>query len=305
VALTSASILYKVDNGTESTFAWTGSLASGATASVTLPSVTGYAAGNHTFTARAASPNGGVDGNAANDATTSNFSYSSCSNSNEPTDNSSSTPTTLAVNTAVNSQIGSATDVDYYKFTTTTVAPKIKIALTNLPADYEMTLYRSKANGTIGTAITSSTNSGTVSEAITYNTATSGATYYIKVFGYSGANSTTGCYNLALNTSSTNFIRPFEGNAKGDKIVSEIAVLKLYPNPASEAFTIQYNAVEAGEYDVKVYDILGKEMVSLKKEFALGQNAYEVKSTELPKGIYLVKVSNEAQSDVNKLIIEK
>jgi hypothetical protein len=303
-SLTSASILYKVDNGTESSFAWTGSLASGATASVTLPSVTGYASGNHTFTARAANPNGGVDGNAANDATTSNFSYSTCSNSNEPADNSSSTSTVLAVNTSVNSQIGSTTDVDYFKFTTTNAAPKINITLTNLPGDYDITLYRSKANGTIGTAITSSTNSGTISEAITYNTPTAGAIYYIRVIGYNGANSTSVCYNLGLNTSSTNFIRPFEGNAKSDKL-TEGVMLKVYPNPANEAFTIQYNAVQEGEYDVKIYDILGKEMVSLKKEFALGQNAYEVKTTELPKGIYLVKVSNDNQSDVNKLIIEK
>jgi hypothetical protein len=302
--LTTAAILYKVDNGTESTFNWTGSLASGATASVSLPSVTGYAAGNHTFTARAASPNGGVDGNATNDATTTNFSFSSCSNNNEPANNVSTTSTILAVNTNVNSQIGSTTDVDYYKFTTTTAAPKIKIALTNLPADYEMTLYRSKANGTLSTAIVSSTNSGIVSETITYNTATVGATYYLKVFGYSGANSTSVCYNLALNTSSTNFIRPFEGNAKTDKL-TEGVLLKLYPNPANEAFTIQYNAVEEGEYDVKVYDILGKEMIGLKKEFTLGQNAYEVKTSELPKGIYLVKVSNDNQSNVNKLIIEK
>jgi hypothetical protein len=303
--LTTASIFYKVDNGTESTFNWTGSLASGATASVTLAAVTGYAAGNHTFTARAASPNGGVDGNAANDATTSNFSYSSCSNSNEPTDNASTTATVLAVNTFVNSQIGTTTDVDYYKFTTTTAAPKIKITLTNLPGDYDITLYKSTGAGAISTTIASSTNSSTLSETITYNTPTAGATYYIKVFGYNGANSTTVCYNLALNTSSTNFIRPFEGNAKGDKIVSENVVLKLYPNPANEAFTIQYNAAEAGEYDVKVYDILGKEMVSMKTEFALGQNAYEVKTNELAKGIYFVKVSNDTQSDVNKLIIEK
>jgi hypothetical protein len=166
-------------------------------------------------------------------------------------------------------------------------------------------LYKSTGAGAISTTIASSTNSSTLSETITYNTPTAGATYYIKVFGYNGANSTTVCYNLALNTSSTNFIRPFEGNAKGDKIVSENVVLKLYPNPANEAFTIQYNAAEAGEYDVKVYDILGKEMVSMKTEFALGQNAYEVKTNELAKGIYFVKVSNDTQSDVNKLIIEK
>lgn len=73
--LTSTTILYKVDANTASTFNWTGSLAAGATATVALPSVTGYAVGAHTFTAQTSGVNGGTDANTANDALTVNFTY--------------------------------------------------------------------------------------------------------------------------------------------------------------------------------------------------------------------------------------
>ncbi|MCE3297352.1 MAG: hypothetical protein K0R65_3066 [Crocinitomicaceae bacterium] len=59
-ALTSATINYQVDNGTVVTFSYTGSLASGATATVTLPAFTSYL-GNHTFKAYSTLPNGAAD----------------------------------------------------------------------------------------------------------------------------------------------------------------------------------------------------------------------------------------------------
>jgi hypothetical protein len=70
--LTSATISYQVDAATPSTYAWTGSLATNATATVTLPSVTTTAA-SHTFTAAISNPNSGTDGNATNNSATSNF----------------------------------------------------------------------------------------------------------------------------------------------------------------------------------------------------------------------------------------
>lgn len=64
--LTSCNINYKVDAGSVSTQAWTGSLATGATDVVTLPSVTAVV-GGHTFTSYTSAPNGGLDFDAAND----------------------------------------------------------------------------------------------------------------------------------------------------------------------------------------------------------------------------------------------
>jgi hypothetical protein len=71
--LTSADINYKIDAGTITTIPWTGSLASGATATVTLPAQT-VAVGSHTFTSYTSSPNGGMDLDGANNQTVKSFS---------------------------------------------------------------------------------------------------------------------------------------------------------------------------------------------------------------------------------------
>lgn len=65
-ALTSCTINYKIDAGTVLTYNWTGSLTSGQTINVTLPSVT-TTAGTHTFTANTSNPNSGIDANTSND----------------------------------------------------------------------------------------------------------------------------------------------------------------------------------------------------------------------------------------------
>ncbi len=72
--LTSATIQFRIDNGTVSTFNWTGSLASQAETTVNLPSQT-TTTGAHTFTANTtATLNGNqTDANANNNSTTVNF----------------------------------------------------------------------------------------------------------------------------------------------------------------------------------------------------------------------------------------
>jgi PKD repeat protein len=70
--LTSCTITYNLDGGTNQTFNWTGSLTPNSTANITLNSFTSTA-GNHVFNASTSSPNGAADGNPGNDALSSNF----------------------------------------------------------------------------------------------------------------------------------------------------------------------------------------------------------------------------------------
>ncbi|HEX8516441.1 MAG TPA: T9SS type A sorting domain-containing protein [Bacteroidia bacterium] len=70
--LTSCDVNYKIDAGTVSTIPWTGSLASGATATITLPAQT-VTAGNHTFTSYTSNPNGTMDLDGANNQTVKSF----------------------------------------------------------------------------------------------------------------------------------------------------------------------------------------------------------------------------------------
>lgn len=70
--LTSVTILYNIDGGTNQTFSWTGNLASNASVNVTLPTMT-TTAGPHVFNASTTNPNGTTDTNPANDASFLNY----------------------------------------------------------------------------------------------------------------------------------------------------------------------------------------------------------------------------------------
>lgn len=74
--LNSVRINYNVDNGTNLVFNWTGTLASGAGTSVTLPAVNNLSVGPHTFTASTSLPNNSTDQNTSNDASTISFTVS-------------------------------------------------------------------------------------------------------------------------------------------------------------------------------------------------------------------------------------
>jgi len=64
--LSAATIIYWIDNGAPTTYSWSGSLAPGLTASVTLPSLL-VGDGRHKLTITSSMPNGNPDSNPAND----------------------------------------------------------------------------------------------------------------------------------------------------------------------------------------------------------------------------------------------
>lgn len=101
----------------------------------------------------------------------------------------------IGVNVNNTAYICPAGDADWYKFTSSSTNNNVKVTLTNLPFDYELELYNAS-----GTKLYSSTNSGTTAETITYNAAPA-ATYYVKVYGYNGATSSS-AYTLRVSTQS-------------------------------------------------------------------------------------------------------
>ncbi len=306
-AITSAQILYMVDNNPNTTFNWTGNIASNATVNITLPAISGYTLGTHSFTAAVGTINNKTDVNAVNNASTFSFTYINCSNDNETANNSATTAPILALNTLRNSQIGSTTDVDYYKFTTTTASPKLKITLTDLPADYDLRLYNAKSNGTIGSQIGVSQQSGLGSETIVYNTPTASATYYVKINGYNKAFSTASCYSLLAVTSNSSFAVK-RGIELSDKLETtdliKIDPMTIYPNPAHDLVNVRIICGEAMNCDVNMINSVGKTVKVVKAQYEQGENFTTIPTDDLPQGIYFVKIGNDKESFIQKLIIQ-
>lgn len=117
-----------------------------------------------------------------------------CSNDNEPANNTFSNAPALVLNTDKLSQIGTSGDEDYWKITLNT-PQNLTVSLSTLPADYDLRFYNST-----GVQIGSSLLGGTSSESIPLPNQAAG-TYYARVYGYNGANSSSQCYTLKVTTS--------------------------------------------------------------------------------------------------------
>ncbi len=179
---------------------------------------------------------------------------------------------TIPFNADAKGTISPTGDEDYYKFVITT-GGTATINLTTLPFDYDIRLYSS--NGTTQLAI--SQNGGTTSETIS-RTYTAG-TYYIRVYGYNGANSAANCYTLRVQLGTA---------AIPDGMITstEKVRLVLYPNPVKDKLHI-YVANYDKQKIFEVYHINGQR-ISIVKE---AENNTTIDISKLAGGIYMLKVS--------------
>jgi hypothetical protein len=216
--------------------------------------------------------------------------------------NTSSTAKTAPLNTDFTAFISSTTDVDWFKFTTTSPNVKVKVDLTNLPADYDMVLYKSNASTKLGTGA----NGGTTSEQIKYN-ATTAATYYLKVYGYNRANSATNCYKLRISTGSVNFRTEEESIATNEQEMEVFAesALKLYPNPASNVLTVEYISETEGDVWVNVYNLSGQRVLQQQTTAVTGGNKQTINTESLSSGVYVLQLNNGGQTQYSKFTINQ
>lgn len=199
----------------------------------------------------------------------------------------------IPVNSAVTAKISTNSDKDYFKFTNSSSAPKIKVTLSNLPGDYDLKLYNSS-----GTLLATSQNGGTASETITYNT-TSVGTYYAYVYGYGGAYSNTLCYSLLAQTSATNFR---ELNGAAEKTTTGIT---LYPNPTKGEFYFDYNTDAAQDATISVIDQTGRVCKVINLHLEEGYNTPRINVGDLSAGFYFIRLVTPDAKMTTKLLLEK
>lgn len=207
-----------------------------------------------------------------------------CTNTPEPNETQAAA-VTISTNTDLNSQIASATDVDWYKFSNTAAQPNIYVTLTNLPFDYDVYLYNSA-----GTLLGSSTAGSTTSEAIIYNTSTVG-TYYVRVIGYNGAMSTSVCYKLRAEISGT----PKAAVAQPISVSKISTEVLVSPNPVQNKLSIEYSSTEARPEEVIISSVSGVRVWSNTISSQAGNNKVNIElPPSLGNGIYLLRVGNRA-----------
>ncbi len=204
---------------------------------------------------------------------------------------------TISANTDISAKIGTSTDKDWFKFTTTSSARNIKVVLDQLPADYDVKLFNNS-----GTQLAVSQNTGTTLETIIRNTTSTG-TYYVQVYGYSSAFNANTCYRLRVNTSSSSF-RTIEGAETESIEVQAMDEVSLFPNPSNGSFTVSVLSDNEADVNIAVYDITSKAIFNEKFNSTKGENSFNLDLQGRAKGIYFVEVKHGESKTIKKLIVE-
>lgn len=223
---------------------------------------------------------------------------SSCTDVYESNNNKNSSKT-IALSTTINAAISSTTDIDWFRFNNTSSQRNVRVSMTNLPADYDMELFR------VNTLRGSSLNEGTADELIVYNNTLAAATFYVKVYGYNGANSPL-CYNLLAQISSSGF-----RNADGDVVIDETEIsgqavndeFLVFPNPASDEVSL---VVPFGKHEVgtlTIFDITGKVVNQQSLSGHQGTKTFNLDVSEFNPGLYQVVYKVGEKRYVQKLAI--
>lgn len=224
-----------------------------------------------------------------------------CTDSYE-SNNTSNTSKNLTLGTAITASIGTATDIDWFKFVTpNTNASNVRITLYNLPANYDVYLYNKNLN-----LLGSGTSLLTASETIIYNTTSNRQTYYVKVVGAAGAFSSTQCYTLKAESSSTTFRIPTSAPELPQAMITaeKSPSMELFPSPVQDELNIIYYSSEIGKGIIRLIDIEGK--ILLQKEVPLiqGKNSFKLKMKGYAAGNYLIQLDAGKNALTGKFVKE-
>ncbi|MDB5253838.1 MAG: C-terminal target protein [Flaviaesturariibacter sp.] len=260
----SGAVSYTVEYKTSAATTWT-TAASATTA--TSVSITGLTAGTAYNWQVRTNCSGGTSTNASASFTTTAAS-GGCGTAYEPNE-SLAAAAAVATNTNLSAAITTTTDQDWFQFTLA-AASNLSVKLTGLAGDYDLVLYNSA-----GTQIGISENGSTTAETI--NTTNSAAgTYYVKVFGYNGANSATcytlnigataaaaacpGAYDVSTNGSLSGAAQvPFNTDVKGT--ISSTTDLDYYKFVITTGGTITVTlGTLPGDYDLKLFNSAGTQV---------------------------------------------
>lgn len=96
------------------------------------------------------------------------------------------------------------------------------------------------------------------------------------------------------------------GIAEGGVLPEQLALHQNYPNPFNPATTIRFALPHAGEVDLIVYDILGREVETLVSgKLVSGIHEFVWDASEAASGIYLYRLTLEQGIRMRKLVVIK
>jgi hypothetical protein len=101
---------------------------------------------------------------------------------------------------------------------------------------------------------------------------------------------------------SSDFIVTVDNFTSINEIEQENSFL-LWPNPNNGSFNIKATVKQAGDYSVRAFNMLGRELASSEGIYLDGANTLSIDFGSLPEGIYFVVIEGQGVKMIQKLII--
>jgi hypothetical protein len=87
-------------------------------------------------------------------------------------------------------------------------------------------------------------------------------------------------------------------------IPTEFKLNQNYPNPFNPITTIEFDLPKTGEVSLKIYNILGEEVITLVSErLSAGSYSYEWEASNLASGVYLYRLQTGDYVETKKMIL--
>jgi hypothetical protein len=226
---------------------------------------------------------------------------SSCSDNYEP-NNTSGTSVLINANSTINGLIDVSTDKDWFRFKNTTANRNIKVTLTNMPADFNLRLYKGSA------LVAQSNNISNIDEVIVYNTNVVG-TYKIRVAGSNGFSNNVQCYTLTTQISAGAFSPVIDNNGFLEQESSSLIAfgeesLNAFPNPANNTIQFFIPSNETAITSISIIDKLGRVVGHFQQSPSEIDNKVNFDVSHLSSGLYFIQMRQGDQSVSLKQLIQ-
>jgi hypothetical protein len=208
--------------------------------------------------------------------------------------NTSSAAKSITVGTLINAKIGVSGDVDWFKFKNTKTQKNIRVTLSNLPANYNVRLYKGS------TVVGSSSNPGTETEIIVYNNTAKEGDYLIEIFGVNGLSNEL-CYDLLVEISGSKNKTYFVGET--DDAVLNTDVPGLFPNPARDIITLFMPQGLEEQATLTILDLSGRLVFSKFLNGNKDQQKMDTDVSTLKDGVYIFNLQSGKKSFRQKFVI--
>lgn len=278
--LTSITINYDIDGGSQMTYPWTGNLATGETEVVTLQNVTISVGGDHTFNVALVSPNGSTDESTVNDQGVSSFTAypGSVQAFMNFTFDCWGSETSWSISDQTTSSVIWSKPAGSYADGNGGVTVNESICLQE--GCYTLTVEDTEGDGVFGSQFGSCSDDGDYSVTDYYGGVYTEMTAANGDFGSSATHDF--CVaNLGVN----------------EKLLE--STMSIYPNPASHEVFVKIDQDLNDSFNIEVLDAQARVIKTINPT----NNITKIEMSDVAKGVYFIRLTSSFGAKTDKLII--